>query len=302
MELVELSPAQYSTAFPSTRTPYGSVGFNLLNAPKVDSLLFVAMKDTKQSFRLGMILGRRDTGLFCPFSAPFGELSYNKPQKLETVCEFFRLLAAKYPDEKLSVTLPPEIYDSEMQPKVVGALMNLGEARLTLDYNYHYRLADFDEFERHLDGNARNHLNRALRENFVFAQSPLADAYTVISQNREERGYLLRMTLEQLLDTSKLIDIDCFTLNLDNKPVAAAIVYRLTPKIAQVIYWGHLGAYSDLRPMNLLAREVFGYYHDLGFEIVDLGPSSSDGELDLGLATFKESLDARLSFKPTIRL
>lgn len=301
MKLIELSPAEYAEAFPAPLTPYGSVDFNMLNASKVDSLIFVAMIDTKQVYRLGMILGRRDTGIFCPFSAPFGELSYNKPQKLETVCEFFDLLIKRYGnDYTLTVTLPPSFYMPDMQPKTLGALKKLRLRSYHDDYNYHYLLSNFREFQSQLDGNARNHLNRALRENFIFVKASLADAYAVISQNREERGYPLRMTLQQLIDTSKLITIDSFTLNLENRPVAAAIVYRLNQKIAQVIYWGHLGQYSELRPMNLLAREVFGHYHSLDYEIVDLGPSSSNGILDLGLATFKESLGSHLSFKPTI--
>lgn len=302
MDLIELTPTEFSKVFPTPLTPYGSVDFNMLNASKADSVVFLAMADTKRVFRLGMILGRRGKDLYCPLSAPFGELSFNKSQKIETVCEFFKLLKEKYPNTNISLTLAPPFYNPDMHTKTLGVLMAQHGSTASFDYNYHYPLKDFAEFEKDLDGNARNHLNRALRENFTFSKTSLAEAYDVIAENRREHGYPLRMTLQQLEDTSSIIEIDSFVLSLNRAPAAAAIVYRLSQPIAQVIYWGHLNAFSSLRPMNLLAREVFKYYHGNGFEIVDLGPSSSEGQIDLGLATFKESLGARLTFKPTVRL
>lgn len=299
MELTELTARQYADAFPSVLTPYGSVAFSMLNAPKADRVVFAAMHDTSGRHRLGIIMGRCDGVWHCPFSAPFGEISSNGRQKLETVANFVSMLREHY--GTIKIVLPPAVYDPVMLPRVAGCLATAGQLDYN-DFNYHYELAGFGEFAARLDANARNRLNRALRSAFSFESCRLDEAYEVIETNRREKGYPLRMTLGQLRDTSELISVDSFALRLAGKAVAAAIVYRLGRGIAQVIYWGHLGEYSDRHPMNLLAREVFGYYAAAGFDIVDVGPASSDGQPDMGLCAFKESLGCRLTFKPAFTL
>lgn len=298
MELVEVSPEAYATAFPITSTPYGSVAFNQLNAGKVESLYFIGLKDGNDRFRAGMILGRKGKELHCPFSAPFGELSCNGRQKLETVSIFFKCLKERFDDFEIHLTLPPSIYCPGVQPKASAILANVGHQAYA-DLNYHYDLSDFTNFKSSLDSNARNHFNRSLRAGFVFGKCSLKEAYPIIAENRSERGYPLRMSLAQLSETSEIINIDSFRLTLEGENAAAAIVYRLSADIAQVIYWGHLEKYSNLRPMNLLAHEIFGFYASLGMKIVDIGPASSDGVPDMGLCTFKESIGCRLTFKPT---
>ena len=301
MELIELTPDQYAAAFDRTVTPYGSVAFNLLNADKADSLYFGALRDNAGRFRLGIITGLRAGRYFCPFSAPFGEITANGRQKLETVATFVRLLREHFGGGNLSITLSPAFYDDVMQPRVAGCLAAVGRLDYA-DFNYYYDLADFSDFTARLDANARNHFNRALRAGFQFNTCQLDEAYAVIEANRREKGYPLRMSLDALKATSRIISVDSFLLSLDSQPVAAAIVYRLGARVAQVIYWGHLGAYSASHPMNLLSREVFAHYAASGFEIVDVGPASSDGVPDLGLCTFKESIGCRLTFKPHFSL
>lgn len=301
MELVELSPEAYATAFATPSTPYGSVAFNQLNAGKVESLHFIGLKDGNGRFRAGMIFGRKGKELHCPFSAPFGELSCNGHQKLETVATFFQCLKERFNDFKINVTLPPAIYSPTIQPKACAIIANVGHQAYA-DLNYHYDLNDFANFKSALDSNARNHFNRSLRAGFVFDKCSLEEAYPIIAENRAQRGYPLRMSLAQLCETSEIINIDSFRLTLGGENAAAAIVYRLSADIAQVIYWGHLEKFSNLRPMNLLAHEVFGFYASLGMKIVDIGPASSEGIPDMGLCTFKESIGCRLTFKPTFRI
>lgn len=299
MELVRLTHEQYAAAFPATLTPYGSTAFNLLNADKAEDLSCAALRDTSGRYRLGVILGLRDGVWRSPFSAPFGEITSNGRQKLETLAEFADMLKQRY--GRLQFVLPPAFYDPVMQPRAAGSLAAAGHTDYA-DFNYHYELSDFAEFNSHLDANARNKLNRALRCDFAFEACGLDAAYEVIAENRSEKGYPLRMTLDQLRDTAKLIAVDSFMLSLKGASAAAAIVYRLSGRVAQVIYWGHRQEYSGSHPMNLLSREVFGFYAAAGFDIVDVGPASSDGVPDMGLCAFKESLGCRLTFKPAINL
>lgn len=54
----------------------------------------------------------------------------------------------------------------------------------------------------------------------------MARAYEVIRRNREERGFPLRMTLEQVWQTvSNVVQADFFVLEHEGEDVAAAQVF-----------------------------------------------------------------------------
>ena len=75
----------------------------------------------------------------------------------------------------------------------------------------------------------------------------------MIRRNREERGFPLRMTLEQVWQTvSNVIRADFFMLEHEGEDVAAAQVFHVAEGVAQVVYWGDIREYSALRPMNFL--------------------------------------------------
>lgn len=299
MELITVGIDDFYTCFQQARTPYGARGFVELVAPKAQEVRGFVLRDSKGKPRLGLVAGRRADGRWhAPWSAPFAELMYTKPQSLETCIDFAKTLRSQL--EHVRVTLPSPVYDPTMQPISFGALSAAGY-NCYQDYNYHVNLTE-DDFVPQLSPNARNHYNRASKAGFEFDDcAPLEAAYAVIAENRRRRGYPLAMSIEQLRDTETAgVKIHSMLLSLDGTAVASAIIYRITDIIAQLIYWGDVGGYENLRPMNLLAVRVYQAVRALGYNILDLGPSSSDGVPDLGLCTFKESVCGRLSFKPTL--
>ena len=301
MKFETVSPGQFELLFPQSLTPYGSVRFNDLNAYKTGAVRYVCMKDSKDKPRLGASFGIIDRRASDPFSAPFGEIRAKGEQKLETVDYFCRGLKDVLEAESIKLVLPPGFYGMPMMAKFEACLSAICRESYR-DMNYHYCLDDFPDFIRNHEGNARSHYNKAVASGFSCRTCRLDEAYDVIQKNRAEHGYPLRMTLSDLQSTSHIITIDSFIIELSGAPVAAAIVYRLTDRIAQVIYWGDIAEYRKCRPMNLLSEKVFSFYSRQNFDIVDLGPSSSDGVPDMGLSTFKESLGCRLTFKPTFIL
>lgn len=299
MQLQTVDLDTYFRYFPRPRTPYGSEGFVRLVAANADRVEAVVMLDTKQKARLGLVAGRRGDGEWrAPWSAPFTEVAYNRPQTLETCVEFARMLAERF--GRLRVTLPPSVYDPAMQPVLEGAFSTMPGGGWR-DWNYHVELMRADNVNQ-LSANARNHCNRALRAGFEFDPDCALDrAYAVIAANRARRGYPLAMSLEALHRTAEAgVRIHSMVLTLDGVDVASAIVYRIDDRRAQLIYWGDVGGYERERPMNLLAVRVYDAAAVLGYELLDLGPSSSEGVPDLGLCTFKESVGGRLTFKPVI--
>lgn len=301
MELQEVAVDRLYAEYPDSATPYGSRAFNLLNAHKAEELKAFIFSDSKGKARLGVLLGLLDCQWRLPFSAPFGEILYRKPQTLETCIEFVRQLKDALP-QPLRITLAPDFYDPQMLPRLKGAFA-IADTQGYSDFNYSYPLQRYPDFAAGLSANARNHYNRAERAGFVFTpDAPAERVYEVIRRNRAEHGYPLAMSFADLQATSAIISIDWHLLSLGDADVAAAVVYRLTDSAAQVIYWGDVEGYSKERPMNLLACRVADLYRRRGFVTLDIGPSSSQGIPDVGLCTFKESLGCDLTFKPTFIL
>lgn len=294
----------------AARTPYGSRAFIELNASKVDEVVCYGLYDGKDKLRLALATGRsrRADGSQvwqAPFSAPFAEVLYTRPQCLETCMDFAGQLAGlctgSDDGSRMAIRLAPDCYDPVMLPRLKGAFAACCKSAYC-DFNYHYRLMPDFDFVAKLSASARNHYNRACRAGFVStAGVPLERAYVVIALNRAEHDYPLAMSLDALRAMEQIVPVDTFVLSLGDVDVAAAIVYRISASIAQVIYWGDVAGYSAVRPMNLLAAEVMGHYHQAGYTVVDIGPASSAGVPDPGLCTFKESLGCELSFKPTFR-
>lgn len=124
--------------------------------------------------------------------------------------------------------------------------------------------------------------------------------YEIICKNRQSHGYPLRMSWQQVFDTTRIIKSDFFIVHdkLEN-PIASAIVFHIAKNIVQVIYWGDIHEYSNLKTMNFLSFSVFEHYKKQGILTVDLGPSTENSAPNYGLAEFKESIGCMINPKYT---
>ncbi len=296
MKIIETEAKDYKALFPKPQHVFNTVDFSLLNSHKAERLHYLVFDDA--GARMGLILGERNDGrMYSPFSAPFGGFTTNRPQQFE----YFDKAVAVLKDycvksgRRVMMTLPPAFYDRRQMPLAVNAMHRYAET-MCVDVNYHFDMADFDSYSTLIDRNARNKLNIALRDNLVFSKvaegdrEGVARAYEVIRRNREEHGYPLRMSYDDVRRTMDVIHADFFLLSHEGKDIAAAQVFHVAEGICQVIYWGNLNESSHLRPMNLLAYRIFEHYHGQGLRILDIGPSTEDGTPNYGLCNFKKSI------------
>ena len=284
--------------------------FNDLNKDKCDSVHYLIFRDTKN--RLGIVLGKTNNVFFSPFSAPFGgffpivgetKLSYFE-NALDLLIEWVKSNGGN----NLSITIPPEVYAQSFISKQLNSLWCKGFEIKDIDVNYAYYLKNFDKnYIGNLPRNARKNLNIALKSNLSFSfcgsEEDQKLAYGVIKQNREARGFPLRMTWEQVFNTVQIIKADFFIArNSEGEEIAAAMVFHVSPKIVQVIYWGDIPEYSNLKTMNFLSFKVFEYYRNKGLDVVDIGPSSENSIANHGLAEFKESIGCIVGTKYKLEL
>lgn len=303
MTVSSVTADEYYSIFTTGLHAYNSRRFTEFNAGKCDDIKFLVFSiDSKP--RLGLVAGVRQGQLLSPFSAPFGGFDVKRPMRVDAVIEAIEALKAYLTtsDETLALSMPPMFYQPQIIPQVVAAMVNDPAVKTVVEYNYHFDCHSFTDYYSYLSRAARKNLNNALRHDWRFDlisaddADGVARAYEVIRLNREQHGYPLRMTLEAVRQTVKIIPAEFFVLSLGGHDVAAAQVFYPADRIAQVIYWGDVEGYSDKRPMNMLAYRLFGHLTEKA-DIVDVGPSSTDGIPSPGLCEFKESVGCHLTPK-----
>jgi hypothetical protein len=158
-----------------------------------------------------------------------------------------------------------------------------------------------DSYEHLIDTNARRNLRIAMESNDIFVrcetEAEKGEAYDIIKANREYKGYPLRMTKEQVMSTIKVVDHDFFLVKHEDKTIASAVVYRVKPKVAQVVYWGDIPDVGEFKPVNFISYNLIKYYKNLAFDILDIGTSTEGGIPNYGLCDFKESIGCMPSSK-----
>lgn len=279
----EVSIDRLRQLWPQAPTVYDSREFCMLNAGRADRVTAYLLRDSDGTPLCGQIFGEKDGLLCAPFSAPFS-LPSGEP---ESFARFYRLIQA-FTGKRLKLAWAPDCYDVAA-PEVGEAMLTAGPT----EANFHYPMARVSEYKKYLSRSARYNLNRAQRENFQFRKSDdVAGAYRIILANRQAMGYPLAMTLGQVEATVNCIEADFFVLSHEGIDMAAAMVYRVRPDVAQLIYWGDLPQFRALKGMNLLAYKVVEWYrtHKPEIEIFDVGPASSAGVRNEGLCEFKKSI------------
>lgn len=309
MRLERTGAREYALMFPQTSHVFNSVAFTELNRGKCDDIHYLFGLDDHGKVRLGITLGERDDSLRSPFSAPFGGVEQTKAQNVE----FYLGFAGALKDygvtlgKEVRLTLPPLFYDCGGNiAKLHCALLTQG-ARAVTEYNYHYPLDRFGGYIESLSTEARKKFRKGERSGFNLeiltgSASDVARAYGVIKANRDSHGYPLRMSLEDVMATARVIKATFMVMSRDGEDVAAVQAFDVAPGIVQIIYWGDAPGYSALRPMRFLPYKVFEYFSSAGKMIVDVGPSSTDGIPSVGLCDFKEDVGCVLTPKTSFVL
>jgi hypothetical protein len=303
-----------SKEYENQRKHYASVfdtpSFVELNRGKCDQIVYGFFTDTKR--RLGLAVGLLDNWLKLPFSAPYGCFSLvSSAPKVVDFLNAVDSLVAWARDNRLSgitVTLPPTVYNPDIISKAALALHNKGFLLESVDLNFSYDLAGHNaSYADSLGIKARHKFRASLKSGFALVraelESDLAEIYEIIKRNREHRGHPLKMSLEEITKTAKVVRLDAFALRDGaGHTIASAICFRTQTKTAQVIYWGSLPDLTAPGSMNNLAWQLFEYFKGEGMSVLDTGPSTDAGVPNCGLSDFKQSIGCVASNKMTFRL
>ena len=286
-------------------TVFNKAEFSELNKNKVDEIIYLLFYK-KNSPRFAITFGREKDVLNCPFSAPFGYMELLKESmSVSDFEEAGKALEQYFCDagvKKAGIIFPPSFYDHTTIETWINVLFNQGWRAEYIDLSFGLHIPDVMEgYENKIKYNARKNLRIANRAQLGFRKCITDDekreAYEVIRQNRMAKGYPLKMTLEQVLTAVKIVPSDMYLVTDGEKSIAAALVYEVTQKAAQVIYWGDIPGYTDKKTINFLSYELLKVYEQKGFEYLDIGPSTEFGMPNHGLCDFKDSIGCERTTK-----
>lgn len=280
---------------------FDSPQFALLNSGKTGKVEWLCFFDEKGSSRAGLICGTTEGITETPFSAPYAFFTLTK----KLGASRWRQLAEALTEGGVDyITLPPLCYGEEVQ-KAAAALISAGWTVEYADTNYHIDLTRNPDTL--FDSKARGHLRKAMKSGVEIVKlapdcsTDVERAYGIIERNRESRGYPLRMSLREVTETISLCGGEIYVAHTGDMDIASAIVYKVAPDKAQLIYWGDTREYPELCGMYALAAEMTWDMKASGYKMVDLGPSSSHGTVAAGQCDFKESVGGEMSIKFRLR-
>lgn len=305
MEIVELTEKEYSSLVGKDIPVFNKVEFLNINAAKVDRIHYLCGKDKKH--RVLLAIGEKDKEWRAPFSAPFSNIILLREDiSIGYIWDFVGSLVTYVKGQGgklINIYLPADIYGASQNARIYNALLGNGFHIEFQDVNYSFDLTSFDmdSYEQMMHYNAKKNLRIAMECNDIFVrcetEAEKEEAYDIIKANREYKGYPLRMTKEQVMETIKVVDHDFFLVKHEDKTIASAVVYRVKPKAAQVVYWGDIPAVSEFKPINFISYNLIKYYKNLEFDILDIGTSTEGGIPNCGLCDFKESIGCMPSSK-----
>ena len=303
MEIFEIDSKQYADIFSKPSHLFNAAAFNSVNAYKCEQVYYLIFKDTK--VRLGIIFGLRTNKLISPFSAPFGGFESTSDdirlQQIDAALEALTVWAKAKKFEGMRIVSPSFFYNENFLNKVHNCLYRNGFESNNIELNYQFPTHKFTEnYQTEIWYNARKNLKRAFHAELTFEKLTTENAkqaYDVIAQNREERGFPLRMTWEQVQETMTVMTADFFLVKKDETAIGAAVVFHVADQMVQVIYWGDLPQFAEYKTMNFLSFNLFQHYKQQGVTMIDIGPSTEDSVPNYGLCEFKESIGCDISIK-----
>jgi hypothetical protein len=279
---------------------YSSRRFNFFNRSKCDYIY------THFDSKLSMFFGVKGNKLIAPFSAPFSFPRYaTEFVKYNHVYDFFKSLKEKVDVseiEQVKITIPPTFYNETMVSKISHSLGALGYELVFRDLNSHIILNS--ESRQNLPSSTKKSVRASSKhKNQIIHAETLQEkerAYNIIKENRLMKGFPLRMSWEQVSATiADVAKAEFFITVTNGADSAAAMVFEINDKIAQVVYWGANELGEKFHAMYYLPFQIIEHYHLKGFEYLDIGPSSEEGIISTGLNDYKQMIGCVNTLKET---
>lgn len=307
-----LSVDEYKTIVPNRAAFFNEPDFVELNKDKVDEVYYMVLM-RGNSARFGVIGGRVGTGMRIPFSAPYSYpvaiINEAKQETIDVALEVFEEYCVEEGVERIRFVFPPLFYDEHLLSGWVSAFYRSGYDVQNLDVNYALNLeklnVDEEIYGQIITQKGRKGLRRANKSGLEIirceSDEDYKDAYKIIQIGHEHKGFPVKLSYKQLMDTLKVVEHDAFIVKKGSVGIVAEVLYKINDKIVQGIYTGTHPDYMNCNGMNLLTWYTIRFYGNKGYKILDKATSTENSIPNYGLCNFKESVGCERSLKYTFK-
>ncbi|MBF0341706.1 MAG: GNAT family N-acetyltransferase [Magnetococcales bacterium] len=289
---------------------YNRAGFCALNLQSGQEYLRL---DYHEDGRLiGSLCGVRfDDQFVSGYSAGFGGIDMVRdpeelarlPAMISAFCRHLSALGVR----QMRIRCKPEGYSTN-ETMLHFVLLNAGFSILECSLNAHLPVDAYISPEMYIQKLAsppRRCLKHGLKENFVLRVAESLEewstGYAVLESNRAQKGRRLSLTLDYIMRLRQIFpkNIALFLLTHEESVIAAALVYDVTRRCSQVMYWGDAQHALSHSPMNVLAYRLVEQALGQGGRLLDLGATTPQG--NPGVLRFKQSVAARVGLRFTLQ-
>ncbi len=236
--------------------------------------------------------------------ATFGSISAKKGIDFEILGEFWNeieLFLKEKNAKNIIIKHYPSIYEQE-NSILLSKIFEKANFSKQTELNYVLSLKNIDFFEENLHISAFRHLKKAQKQDFLFEkigfeQSP--HIYDYIHAHRTRKNYPMTM---QKADFLKLWadfqeEIHVFGLKNNDILVAVCVFLAINKRILYYFYPADHSDYQAFSPMTLLIWKTYQWAEKQGFELMDLGIATENGEPNMSLMRYKQHLGGIVSEK-----
>lgn len=298
-----LQGAQKSSEFISV---FNAPAFIELHAASAKSILKFELEDRVS----GKILGRCNFAVTperikTPIRGSYGGFEFTEtlpgPLVESFILKVIELLRAQH-ELQIEIVAPPFCYDEAEASLLHNILVRGGFTDQVVELNHHREIRAGEEFAALIDYGNVKRIRKATELKLGFRLLEYAlyeEAYELIADNRERRGFPITMTWPQLLDMVKTFPdrMRFFAAYEGSAMVASAVCILLKPAALYVFYWADADGQKQLSPVSFLAKGIYEYCQKESIRLLDVGTSTVDGVPNWGLVRYKQNLGFRSSLK-----
>lgn len=241
-----------------------------------------------------------------PYRSPFGSFWFSDAVPETVLADFVMYSESQLRQAGVTSVMlrnPPALYAEARSLKLQNVLNQLGYT-VSLEETSAVIPVTNKLFESTLHKSEKKRLRKCRDHAFVFSIIPsdrLPEIYTFLATCREEKGYSLSMTLEELKQlVSVFPERVILTAVMNNNKIAAAnISIRVYDHVLYNFYHDHASEYDGFSPVVLLNEGLYRFCQNGKIQWLDLGTSNANGMLSESLLNFKLNLGAKPSRKLT---
>ena len=184
----------------------------------------------------------------------------------------------------------PEVFD--LQREVIESMSGIIKI---IDVSYHIDVKDWST--NLLSRGNQKKIRQCSEAGAIFKKDDLgslSNIYSLISKNRLSKGVELSISQDQLENAIRVFpnEYELFSLYNSSILMASAVTIMLTSTVRYVYMWADHIDYRSLSPIAMLCEEIVKDCRTKNIKVLDLGTASLHGELNEGLARFKQNLGA----------